>query len=271
MSLTKTICKLLKENPNEAYTAREIAEWIVENKESECMEKMKNTKVKSKDGLINQLVAEIGSRKNNLQKNNVSITTERPRKYFYNILNDTLANFNSSNIYSSDEKTLAQKLSEFCNYIGIKTINFDNNSNNWLCGEVLGFQKIPQDFAESAKKVLEEYNYENIYLYSFDIQNEKLNNKNLRQNFFRSVSNSSWANYSYIAAEDIDEDIMEELEFLCQKFKMGFIKIDKSEPVESKILIKAPKTSLDSVMVGYIAKENTKFKQIVKNATLSFV
>ncbi len=95
LNLTKTIVSILKNNPNKYFTARQLAVWIWDNKQDECKAKMERSKatvvpVDTVEALINQLVAEIGSQKNNILSlsSNIKITAERPRKYYYSEKSD---------------------------------------------------------------------------------------------------------------------------------------------------------------------------------------
>ncbi len=64
LNLSKTVVDILKKNPNKEFTARQLAEWIWNNKNSECLAKMERSKativpVDNREALLNQLVAEI--------------------------------------------------------------------------------------------------------------------------------------------------------------------------------------------------------------------
>lgn len=92
----------------------------------------------------------------------------------------------------------------------------------------------------------------------------------MREYFFQTVSNSSWANYSYLVAEDVNDKAMDELQLLCSSFNIGYIQLNKEEPKESQIVIKAPKTTLDWNMINRIANENKDFQKYLDNITLVY-
>lgn len=79
-----------------------------------------------------------------------------------------------------------------------------------------------------------------IKLYSFEIKRE-LNFSNLRESFFQTVSNSSWANEGYLVASEIsnDEDFRNELKRLSTSFGIGVIKINIDDPDSSEVLFPA--------------------------------
>lgn len=92
--LANAVLDCLKARPEEKLTARQIAEWIFETYPSECQEKKSNSRsdyIKTDADLVQQLVAEIGSRRPDLQKRHPELkTTEgRPRKYYYSEKSDS--------------------------------------------------------------------------------------------------------------------------------------------------------------------------------------
>ena len=71
LNLTKAVLDCLKARHEEKLTARQIAEWIFSTYPSECQEKKSNSQggyIKTDGDLVQQLVAEIGSRRPSLQK-----------------------------------------------------------------------------------------------------------------------------------------------------------------------------------------------------------
>ena len=79
-----------------------------------------------------------------------------------------------------------------------------------------------------------------IKLFSFEIKRE-LTFGNLREAFFQTVSNSSWAHEGYLVAAEIsvDEDFQTELRRLSTSFGIGVIKINIEDPDSSEILFSA--------------------------------
>lgn len=68
-----------------------------------------------------------------------------------------------------------------------------------------------------------------------------MNFGNLRESFFQTVSNSSWANEGYLVAADIsrDEEFLTELQRLCSSFGIGVIALDLDDPDATEILYPA--------------------------------
>ena len=76
-------------------------------------------------------------------------------------------------------------------------------------------------------------------LWSFVVK-KVLNMSNVREAFFRAVSNSSWANLGYlVAAKTSDEETMRELWMLNAEHGIGVIQLDILNVSESQILIPA--------------------------------
>ena len=101
-------------------------------------------------------------------------------------------------------------------------------------------------------------------MYSFEVKKGRITTSDLREYFFQTVSNSSWANYSYLVAEEIEDKAKEELQLLCASFNIGFIQLNSENPSESEIVIQAPKTNLDWDMMDRISV-NPDFKQFLYN------
>lgn len=83
INLNKRVLEFLKKHPRQKFTAREIAEWFFQTYPAECEAKKQASLVLHSDqDLIQQLVAEIGSHRTQLQKRypQVKHTEGRPRR-----------------------------------------------------------------------------------------------------------------------------------------------------------------------------------------------
>lgn len=104
-----------------------------------------------------------------------------------------------------------------------------------------------------------------VKLYSFEMKKE-LTFSNIRESFFQTVSNSSWANEGYLVAPKIsqDEEFMFELKRLSTSFGIGIIKIGIEDPDSSEIIFPAKfKTELDWDTINKLAGENADFKDFI--------
>lgn len=104
-----------------------------------------------------------------------------------------------------------------------------------------------------------------VKLFSFEIKRE-LNFSNLRESFFQTVSNSSWANEGYLAASEIskDGDFRDELRRLSTSFGIGVIEINIDDPDSTEILFPAKyKEYLDWDALDKLTI-NSDFKEFLK-------
>jgi len=111
------IIKLLKDNPNKYFTAKEIAKKIVSLYPKEYEQKRKNPRFKDENEFISQVVAEIGALKNRIIKQNSNISWRdkpRPRVYWFEetklILKKKSSNINYEN--EEEEKRATKSLRE---------------------------------------------------------------------------------------------------------------------------------------------------------------
>jgi hypothetical protein len=104
-----------------------------------------------------------------------------------------------------------------------------------------------------------------IKIFSFEIKKE-LTFGNLRESFFQTVSNSSWAHEGYLVAAQIsvDGDFQTELRRLSTSFGIGVIKINIEEPDSSEILFPArTRENFDWDTINKLTM-NPDFKEFLK-------
>lgn len=290
-SLRKAVLEFLNANIGNAYTAKDIALNLASKYPNAVKEKISASKsLKTAEDCIAQWSSEIPVSKDFFEKNDVYLSSDRPRTYSMRADNKTASGkiednaSDGTNICQDKEcnnqreKELYPKLAEYCKSLKIETLRIDEkksikkgaNSNRWLHADLVGFQDLVSDFTDEAKECLIEYSDTRSFLYSFEVKDDVITVGNLRESFFQTVSNSSWANFSYLVAEGIEEKAWDEMQLLCASFDIGFIQLDKKNPCESQIRIKAPQTDLDWRMINRIAGVNPDFKKFLKNITLSY-
>lgn len=287
LNLPKTIVEFLKQNPDKYFTARDLAEWIWHNKNKDCLEKMKNSKatiipINNPDALIGQIVREIGAAKKRIFElsPNIKITAERPRKYYFSEKTDI------QEINEAEKETKTHKQPEhdsypiLCDYLynelNIYPKRIDekkssnskgNNGNKWLHPDIVGLKNLSEGWTDDVITCASKHAFNKTSLWSFEVK-IKINLSNVREYFFQTVSNSSWANYSYLVAQSIDEKAMEELRILCGGHNIGLIQLNCDNPSESQILIPSiEKKELDWDMIDRITKENRDFKDFINLIT----
>ncbi len=108
-----------------------------------------------------------------------------------------------------------------------------------------------------------------IKLFSFELKRE-LDFSNLREAFFQTVSNSSWANEGYLVASEISDDVdfVSELRRLSSSFGIGVIKINSDDPDSSEVIF-PPRTKdtldWDAINKLTISPDLKEFLKRVRN------
>ena len=137
--------------------------------------------------------------------------------------------------------------------------------NEWLHPDMVGCYFPLEEWETEVVDFSSTIGNISIKLYSFEIKRE-LDFSNLRESFFQTVSNSSWANEGYLVASKISnaEDFQNELKRLSSSFGIGVIKIDIDDPDSSEVLLPAKfKEYLDWDTMNKLAS-NPDFKEFLK-------
>ena len=298
--LADKVVEYLTKNPEQKFTARQIAEWVLENYPEECREKQERstatvTLLDNDKGLMIQLVSEIGASRLRIQKKcpKIKITEERPRKFYYteSTDDDEVSQAESSTKVSSGRATSKKSLSISSNdtpkehelypilsqYLysefGVlgKRIDEKRSSNSrgpggnrWLYPDLVGMEDLSQEWHREVKDCVQQYADKKTKLWSFEVK-ILIKRSNAREAFFQAVSNSSWANFGYLVAKEISEDALKELRILSGLHGIGFIRLDVENPSESEIMLPSrEKSDIDWHTVNRLAQENSEFLDYVK-------
>ena len=283
IDLRTTVIMILKDNNGKKLTARELANEILKRKPNDVEEKRKNSGFKTMDECLSRIVSEIGAAKNAIIKKDfhVRLSEEHPRKYFY----DSDATKNNIEIITKpatevfeendDEYALYPKLCSFLysnNNIYPKRIDEKTSSNNkgkkgniWLHPDIVGLEFLASNYDEHIREFMNNVApVEKIALYSYEVK-INLTKSNVRECFVQAATNSSWANFGYLVASEIDEDVMSECKLLANQFGIGLIRLDTEEPTEkSTIVIQAQRKNLNWQTIDRIYRENKDFKVFIK-------
>ncbi|QBQ53399.1 COG2958 family protein [Nitrosococcus wardiae] len=293
LNLAKTVVNFLAQKPEEKFTARQIAEWVIETYPTECREKQKRSRataipLDTQAALLNQIVAEIGSQRPRLQKKYPQIkTTEgRPRKYYFTEKSDsdeienaeiperidTVASEKNTPIKEQD---LYPLLSEFLwSELEIYSKRIDEKrssnargpgGNKWLYPDLVGMEDLSADWNREIRDCVQQYADKKTKLWSFEVK-ILINRSNVREVFFQTVSNSSWANLGYLVASEIEgAETLKELRMLSSLHGIGFIRLDADNPAESQVMIPANERSeVDWHTANRLAAENKDFMAYIK-------
>ena len=136
--------------------------------------------------------------------------------------------------------------------------------NKWLFPDLVSIEDLSRDWDQETKKCVEVYKDKMSKLWSFEVK-LMINLSNVREAFFQTVSNSSWANFGYLVACDIATNSLRELRMLSALHGIGFIRLDSENPSESEIMIPAKeRREIDWDTVDRLTKANKDFKGYVK-------
>lgn len=82
------------------------------------------------------------------------------------------------------------------------------------------------DWHQEVKDCVNQYSDKRTKLWSFEVE-LLINRSNVRECFFQSVSDSSWANFGNMVAAEIEgQDTLKELRMLFAAHGIGLIKLD---------------------------------------------
>ncbi len=122
-----------------------------------------------------------------------------------------------------------------------KTINHSKSNKKefgkWVHPDMVGCYFPLEDWKPEVNELSNTTGYSTIKIYSFELK-RKITLANLREVFFQTVSNSTWANESYLVTVEISEDdeLLNELKRLSSSFGIGVIKLNIKNPENCEIL-----------------------------------
>ncbi len=285
LNLSNTVTDFLKSNAEKKYTAREIAKWVFETYPDECSAKQKRSEatknpLDSDAALLQQIIREISAQRPRLQKNNGNIkTTEgRPRKYYYTEQSD------ADEVEEIEEKSavtqaiplehsLYPMLIEYLNTehgLHAKRIDEKRSTNNrgpkgneWLYPDLAALEDLASEWSGKVTECAKQYGDKKAKLWSFEVK-RLINISNVRSTFFQAVSNSSWANFGYLVAAELEERAKKELRMLSSLHGIGFILLDTETPSESQVMIPArERHDLDWESINRLTEANKDFSDYI--------
>lgn len=213
-------------------------------------------------------------------------TDTRPKKFYLKAMESKIdledktsldgASRSKKTKFDYKEKDLHKYLSYYCYYhlhCYTKTINHSLSSKKeygeWVHPDMVGCFFSMEEWKKEVFDFSNALGARTINLFSFELKRE-LHFGNLRESFFQCVSNSSWANHSYLVAAQIsdEEDFIEELSRLCASFGIGVIELNIEDPHSSDIIIPAKyKKNLDFEAINKLAM-NQDFKDFIETVKI---
>lgn len=129
-----------------------------------------------------------------------------------------------------------------------KTIYHEKSSkgkihqDKWTYPDLIGVYFPYEDFETLTLSTLDIFCQKSFKIFSFEMK-KSLDLSSLREKYFQTVSNSSWANEGYLVAAEISDDdaFMSELSLLNSAFGIGVIKLNLDFPEQSEILFYSQK------------------------------
>ncbi|MFM2266732.1 MAG: hypothetical protein RL757_172 [Bacteroidota bacterium] len=171
---------------------------------------------------------------------------------------------------SYQERDLHKLLSTFLKSKNVyaKTIFHEESSNSrdknqtWIHPDMVGVEFLNLKEKES-QNLLKTVNLTDTFkVSSYELKREINSDAELKNYFFQAVSNSSWANFGYLIALEINPQLLDEMERLNQSFGIGIIQLN-ANPFQTKILFPAQSRPLDFKTIDKLCKVNEKFRGFI--------
>ncbi|QLB13279.1 hypothetical protein EV697_1029 [Bisgaardia hudsonensis] len=281
------IIETLKANPDQFFTAKDLAKLFIQRYPKEIADKQKN--YESEEKLISQLTAEIGGKRTERvkQKCHNIITRDKPRPRLYcwqskptqlisqmttspqnlkedqELVSETLS---EQDLYPLLMEFLKEEFKLFCRRIDEKTSKNSHGSggNHWLHPDVVALEALDKEWQEEVSDCVRNSGSSTVRLWSFEVK-KQLTRANVRSYFFQTVSNSSWANLGYLVITGLDNNVESELQMLCGLHGIGVLLLNTESLFDSQILIPAKlRSEIDWLSVNRIVEENNDFKKYIE-------
>ncbi len=280
MSRRSDIVKFLKDNAGQYFSAGDLAEWWIGAHPDAVHKKVAKSKqdLSSENSVRSQVAAEIYTDKEYLKDQGFTVTAGRPQKFSW--LGDSsqpvIAPKSDAKGQSEREENLYAPFVEYLKHehgvegMRIREGTGSNNKgpggNKWLYPDIVGYQDLRKKFNKKVAKLASEYGDEKLRFWSFEIKKD-LTRGNVREYFFQAVSNSSWADYGYLVATNIPDNVMDELKILTARHGIGVINFDPDNFANSIVVFQAElNMQADFATINRIACEGGDFMLFVDKA-----
>lgn len=295
MSKTRVemIIETLRDNPQRRFTAKELAAEFIQRYPKEMAEKQLNPRYDTQEKLLAQVAAEIGGERTLAAKQRCpNVATQdkpRPRLYYWDANPEplpavpalevdeatleadvplvlTAQSLSEQDLYPLLIEFLHKELSLHCLRIDEKTSSnsYGSGGNQWLHPDIVAMEALDKGWDAVVRDCVRHGNDSAIRLWSFEVK-KQLTRGNVRQYFFQTVSNSSWASFGYLVATGINNDVESELQMLCALHGIGVLLLDTGSLFDSQILIPArERINIDWQSVNRIVSENSDFHRFIE-------
>jgi len=272
------IIKYLRSKAGHKLSADRIATYLrLKFPEHYKAKLYRSEKLEGDSQLHKQIISEVNSYLSRVNTPEIRSTNEKPRKFYWEdgLLNTRISFIEKDTSKKSSEHDLYPLLSGYLYYeLGLHPKRIDEKrssnrqgagANRWLHPDLVCMEQLGKDWHDEVKNCVKEYTRQHTKLWSFEVKLQ-LNRSNVRESFFQTVSNSSWANFGYLVAASIKDDTQKELRMLSAAHGIGLIKLDTTSPHKSQIVIPAKeREEIDWDMVDRLVKENSDFCDYIQN------
>lgn len=285
------IIETLRANPTQHFTARELAQAFIQRYSEEMAEKKRNPRYDTDAKLIAQLAAEIGGERTVAAKQQCpNIATRdkpRPRIYYWNAEPNTTANsddvppdteppnintplqnpaLKEHDLYPLLIEFLHKDMGLYCQRIDERKSKNTQGSggNHWLHPDIVALEPRDQSWDDVVRQCARSAGDSAMRLWSFEVK-KHLTKGNVRQYFFQTVSNSSWANFGYLVITGLNDDVEGELQMLASLHGIGVLLLNTDSLFDSQILIPAhQRVTVDWQSANRIVSENSDFRHYIE-------
>lgn len=133
----------------------------------------------------------------------------------------------------------------------------------WVHPDMVGvrFNEFQDKVTRALLKAADTKEY--LEIYSFELKKTINNDHELKQAFFQALSNSNWANFGYLVAFEINNELQEEMERLNRLFGIGIMRLSPLDNA-TEILFQARKKDVDYYTVDKLCKINPDFRSFME-------
>lgn len=172
-------------------------------------------------------------------------------------------NYKERDLHRLLSNYLVEQKNIFSKTIFHETSKKSDQNQKWIHPDMVGvtFSEFQDRATVALMKAADIKQY--VDLYSFELKCSIQNDHELKESFFQALSNSNWANFGYLVAFEINDDLMEEMERLNRAFGIGIIRLSPYE-TDTKILFTARKNEVDYFTIDKLCRINPDFKRFME-------
>lgn len=167
----------------------------------------------------------------------------------------------------------SKRFNVYCKTINaLKVAKKKDKLGKWTNPDIVGINPVILNLSPLFQKEVEKLGIVStkvVQFYSFELK-LKITKSNITESYFQAVSNSSWANFGYLAVGDLDIDatFLSNLTRLNNGYGIGVIKLDLVNPSKSEIIVSAREREIiDINFMNFLSEINQDFYKFVESAS----